>query len=134
LDIFKDQTIQAMGAFMTRLSQRQQIIASNLANIETPDYKTKDISFNATMQELLSDNSLDLRKSEPGHISIWSPNPMQAQPFEVQGLISSVDRNNVDLDKEMMKLGETSFSYAMISQILKGKFRTIAISINEGRG
>jgi flagellar basal-body rod protein FlgB len=134
LDFFNDPNIQAMGAYMTRLSQRQQIIASNLANIETPNYKTKDIPFHATMQELLSDNSLDLLKSEPGHISSWIPNPMQAQPFEVQGLISRVDRNNVDLDSELMKLSETSFGYSMISQILKGKFRTISMSINEGRG
>ena len=39
---------------MTRLSQRQQVVASNLANIDTPGYKTKDISFHPTMQEMLS--------------------------------------------------------------------------------
>ena len=134
LEFFPDQTVQAMGAYMTRLTQRLQIINSNVANIDTPDYKTKDISFYATMQELLSDNALELRKTDRGHMEGWSIIPGQAQPFEEQGLISRVDRNNVNLDREMMKLSETSFGYALISQALKGKFRTLAISINEGRG
>ncbi len=133
MDFFNDQNIRALDAYMTRLSQRYQTIASNLANIDTPDYKTKDVSFHATMQELLSDHALDLRKSETGHITGWNPVPMQAQPFETPGLISRVDRNNVDLDKEMLKVSETSFGFAFISQVLRGKFRTIAFSINEGR-
>jgi flagellar basal-body rod protein FlgB len=134
LDFFIDKNIQAIGAYMSRLSQREQIISSNLANIETPNYKTMDVSFRATMQELLSGNSLNLQQPESGHLSGWNPIPMQAQPFEVQGLNSKVDGNNVDLDREMLNLSETTFGYAMISQILKGKFRTIALSINEGRG
>ena len=134
MEILTDPTIQAVGAYMSRLSQRQQIVASNLANIDTPDYKTKDISFHATMQELLADNPLELRKTSPEHLEGWTAIPMQAQPFEEQGLISGNDRNNVDLDNEMLKLSETSFGYAMISQILKGKFRILATSINEGRG
>jgi flagellar basal-body rod protein FlgB len=134
MEFLTDQTIQAMGAYMTRLSQRQQIIASNVANKDTPDYKTKDISFYATMQELLSDNPLELRKTSPEHIEGWTAIPMQAQPFEEQRPISGIDRNNVDLDNEMRKMSETSFGYALITQILKGKFRTLATSINEGRG
>jgi flagellar basal-body rod protein FlgB len=133
LDLFHDQTIQAMGAYMTRLSQRQQVISSNLANIDTPDYKTKDVSFHATMQELLSDNSIELRSTRSGHNPGWIPIPFQAQPFEVPGLLSRVDRNNVDLDREMLKLSETSFGYSLMSQMLRGKFHTIASSINEGR-
>jgi flagellar basal-body rod protein FlgB len=129
-----DQTIQAMGAYMSRLSQRHEIISSNLSNIDTPGYQTKDVSFYATMQELLPDNSLELRKTNPEHLEGWTAIPVQAQPFEEQGLISGNDGNNVDLDRELLKLGETSFGYSLISQILKDKFRTLSISINEGRG
>jgi flagellar basal-body rod protein FlgB len=134
MEFLTDQTIQGIGAYMTRLSQRLEVINSNVANIDTPDYKTKDISFHATMQELLTDNSLELRKTSPEHIEGWIAMPMQAQPFEEQGLIERVDRNNVSLDNEMQKLSKTSFGYALISQFLKSKFRTLANSISEGRG
>ena len=65
LDFFNNQTLDAMEAYMTRLSQRQQIVASNLANIDTPGYKTKDISFHATMQELLSENAVNAANHPP---------------------------------------------------------------------
>jgi flagellar basal-body rod protein FlgB len=134
LDLFHEQTFQAIESYMTRLSQRQQIVASNLANIDTPGYKTKDVSFHATIQELLADEPAPLRTSRPEHNEGWLPVPANAQAFEVQGLPSGVDRNNVDLDREMMKLSETSFGYSMMAQLIKGKFRTLASSINEGRG
>lgn len=132
LDFFQNQTIDAMGAYMTRLSQRQQIVASNLSNIDTPGYTTKDVSFHATMEELLSEKSIGLRTERPEHhpgkILIY-PN---SQAFEVQGLPSRPDQNNVDLDREMLKLSETSFTYSLITELLRGKFRTIASSIKEG--
>jgi flagellar basal-body rod protein FlgB len=132
LDFFQNQTIDAMEAYMTRLSRRQQIVASNLSNIDTPGYKTKDVSFRATMQELLSENSIGLRAERPEHSQGAIPVYPHAQAFEVQGLPSRTDQNNVDLDREMLKLSETSFSYSLITELLRGKFRTIASSIREG--
>jgi flagellar basal-body rod protein FlgB len=133
LDFLQNDTINAMEVYMTRLSHRLQIVNSNLANIDTPGYKTKDISFHATMQELLSDNSINIRTERPEHNSGMMPVFQQAQAFEVQGLTSREDQNNVDLDKEMLKLSETSFGYSMITQMVRGKFRIIAASINEGK-
>jgi flagellar basal-body rod protein FlgB len=132
LDLFHDPTLDAMGAYMSRLTQRYQVVASNLANIETPGYRTKDVSFHATMQELLSD-SMDLRADRPEHKEKWIPGAPRAQVFEVQGLNSRPDQNNVDLDREMMKISETTFGYSLITQLLRGKFRTIGLSINEGK-
>ncbi len=133
IDFFHDATLDAAGAYMGRLSQRQQIVASNLANIDTPGYKTKEVSFHATMEELLSDNSVSLRTSRPEHSGDGASVQPQATAFEVQGLPSRVDLNNVDLDREMVKLSETAFGYSLMSQIVRGKLRTIASSINEGR-
>jgi flagellar basal-body rod protein FlgB len=133
LDLFHDPTLDAMGAYLTRLSQRQQIVASNLANIDTPGYRTKDVSFHATMEELLLENSLGLRTTRSDHDQAWIPISPQAQAFEVQGMVSRFDLNNVDIDKEMLKLSETAFGYSLITQLVRGKFRTLASSINEGR-
>ncbi len=133
LDFFQSETLNAMEAYMTRLTQRQQVVASNLANIDTPGYKTKDISFHATMQELLSADSMNLRTTQPEHTEAWIPAAPQVQAFEVQGLPERADKNNVDLDREMLKLSETAFGYSLITQMVRGKFRTLASAINEGR-
>jgi flagellar basal-body rod protein FlgB len=132
VDFFHDQTLDAMGAYMTRLSNRQQVVASNLANKDTPGFKTKDVSFYATMQELLSD-SMDLRTTRPEHSEGWLPIAPQTQAFEVQGLPSGGDNNNVDLDREMLKLSETAFGYSLMTQLVRSKFRIIGLSINEGK-
>ncbi|MBN1571459.1 MAG: flagellar basal body rod protein FlgB [Acidobacteria bacterium] len=132
LDFFQNQTIDAMEAFMTRLSQRQQIVVSNLSNIDTPGFKTKDITFHATMQELLSQKPIGLHTERPEHASGAMHFFPQPQAFEVQGLPSREDQNNVDLDRELLKLSQTSFSYSLITELLRGKFRTIASSIKEG--
>ncbi len=133
MGLFNDPTLEAAAAYMGRLSQRQQVIASNLANIDTPGYKTKDVSFHATMQELLSDTAVKIRTSRPEHAGAEPPAAAPAQTFEVAGLTARADLNNVDLDREMLKLSQTAFGYSLISQIVRGKFRTIASSINEGR-
>ncbi len=135
LDLLQDPTVDAMGSYMTRLSKRQQIVSSNLANIDTPGYRTKDISFHATMEELLAPSQLPLRTSRAEHddLSRLSFSPLEPEVFEVSGLPLRADRNNVDLDREMLKLGETSFGFSVIAQLLKGKFRTLASVINDGR-
>ena len=132
MDLFQDSTLQAIGPYMSRLTKRQQIVASNLANFDTPGYKTKDVSFHATIQELLNETTMSQRTSRPGHVQSRLLGPTQVQPYDVPGLISGIDQNNVDLDRELLKLSETSFGYSMMAMILKGKFRTLAISINEG--
>lgn len=133
IGILQDATIEAMGSYMTRLSRRQQVVASNIANIDTPGYRTKDISFHATMEELLSGSALGLRGSQPERLESWSFAPAEPEVFEVNGLPTRPDQNNVNIDQEMLKLAETSFGYTMITQLLRTKFRMIANSINEGR-
>jgi flagellar basal-body rod protein FlgB len=133
-NLFNDRMLDAMSAYLGRMSQRQQVVASNLANIDTPGYRSKDISFHATMQELLSDRSIGMRTSRSGHIRGPNPASVQSPAVEVQGLSFRADGNNVDIDREMLKLSKTAFGYSLITQLVRGKFRTLALSINGGNG
>jgi flagellar basal-body rod protein FlgB len=134
LEYLQDRTMEAMASYMTRLSKRQQVVASNIANIDTPGYRTKDISFYATIEELLAPGTIPLKTTHPEHNSMQELKftPVEPEVFEPDGLPMRPDRSNVDLDREMLKLSETSFGYSMMAQVLKGKFRTIASSINGG--
>jgi len=132
VQLLQDPTIDAMSNYMTRLARRQQVVASNIANVDTPGYKTKEISFHATMEELLP-GSPGMRATRPEHLGEWSFAPAEPVVYEVPDLPSRPDRNNVDIDSELLKLGETSFGYNMMTQLLRSKLRTISSSINEGR-
>jgi flagellar basal-body rod protein FlgB len=131
LGFFKTPMIDAADSYMSRLSQRQQIISSNLANLETPGYKAKDVSFNATMQELLGDQELALGKSDSAHQGNTIRPRNEAQVFEVDGLTARADNNNVDLDKEMVKLGDTSFRYNLMLEIVKSKIKTLQSTVKD---
>ena len=135
VDFAQDTTLGAMEQYMTRLSKRQQVIASNLANIDTPGYRTKDISFHATIQDLLANQAVPLRTTRPEHLALpgLSFTPLEPEVLEVQNLPARGDLNNVDLDRELLKMSETAFGYSLMAQLLRGKFRTLASSINEGR-
>src|SRR5262249_19012397 len=129
----EDPTLEAMGRYMGRLSRRQQVVASNLANIDTPGYRTKDVSFHATMEELLGADAMRLRSSQPEHVAPRLTLAPEPEVYEAQGLPVRPDGNNVDLDRELLNLSETASDYALLAQLLRSKFHTLASSINEGR-
>jgi len=130
-----DTMLSAMGNYLGRLTRRQQVIASNIANIDTPGYKTQGVDFHATLQELLAGEAGTMKVNRPEHKALPAAGfgPGAPAVYETEGLPARPDQNNVDLDREMLKLGETSFGYSMIVQLLRTKFRIIGSSINEGR-
>jgi len=132
--LVEDTTLSAIDHYMTRLATRQTVLASNLANIDTPGFKAKDVSFHFTLDELLS---LDQAHTSPSRLDRggeeWGFLPIRHDVFEVNGLSARADGNTVNLDTELLKLGETAFGYSMMVQLLRAKLRTIASSINEGR-
>ena len=93
IDLMQDPMVDAMANYMTRLSKRQQVVASNIANIDTPGYQTKEISFHATLQELLSTEAVPLSTSKAGHEDLgrWGFRPLEPEVFEVQDLPSRPD-------------------------------------------
>ncbi len=135
IDLLQDPLIHAMSKYMDRLSNRQQIVASNIANIDTPGYKTKDAPFHATMAELLAGSSVEdgIRRPDDSVVEGSNFTFMQPDVFEVRGLPMRPDQNNVDIDREMLNLGKTSGRFGLMAQLLRLKFRTLSNSINEGR-
>lgn len=98
---------------MNLLSTRQKLTASNIANADTPGYKTKDLDFHFDFMSLVQGE--------------------QPEAVEVPGLATKSDGNNVNLDREARMLAETALRFNLASQMLRGQFRTIRSAIQEGR-
>ena len=96
---------------MTLLSVRQKLVASNIANADTPGYKTRDIDFQA-----------ELRGAMRG-----SP-----QPFEVGGLTVKNDGNNVSLDREARLLSENNMRFTLASNLLRSEVQSIRAALQNG--
>jgi len=99
---------------MDLLSARQKLVASNIANADTPGYKTKDIDFQAEFRNLVEGTT--------PHAS------------EVTGLKAKNDGNNVSLDREARLLAENALRFNVASSLLRTEIRAVKAAIDEGRG
>lgn len=101
---------------MDLLSARQKLVASNIANIDTPGYKTKDIDFQAEFQSL-------------------AQGPAQEKPpavREAPGLTVKSDGNNVSLDRESRLLSENALRFNVASNLMRAQLKMVEAAIKEG--
>lgn len=104
-------------------AKRQQTISANLANIDTPGYKAKDISFSEQMK------ALTLEVTSPVHLETEKMNGLGV--FEV-GTKEKHNGNTVDLDREMTELTKNGLQYVALVQFLNQKIRTLRSAIRDG--
>jgi flagellar basal-body rod protein FlgB len=98
--------------YMDLLSARQKVVASNIANADTPGYKTKDIDFRS-----------DFRSAFGGS---------RPASFEVAGLQVKNDGNNVSLDRESRLLTENDMRFNLASNLLRGEVQSIRAALQSG--
>ena len=100
--------------YMDLLSTRQKLVASNIANADTPGYKTKDIDFQFEF--------MSATQGEPATV------------IEAPGLQVKNDGNNVDMDREARLLAENSIRFNLASSLLRDELQTLKTAIQEGKG
>ncbi len=102
--------------------ERQKLLASNLANVDTPGYKRRDLDFRQ-MLDYISGNWQYLRTDSPRHF------PVSGEGFpriELDKTLSQrTDGNNVDFDKEMVEILRNSMWYRAIGEMLDRRFKTV---------
>lgn len=103
--------------FLEVTTEREQTITSNMANVDTPGYRTKDVNFKQAL--LQASGGL---------------NDMQLTPTisEVRGLLERPDGNNVDLDRESLLLAQSQLQYQLGTQLVKAEFHQLLSAINGG--
>ena len=110
--------IQLLERYLSVTAERHQLIVGNMANIDTPGYHSRDIDFQAEMQRVRNQNGASL---------------FPAVAVNVPGLAERPDGNNVDLEREGLKLSETQMRYQIGVQLVKSEFHRLLSAINEGR-
>ena len=115
----------ALGRFLDVDVSRYTLIATNLANIDTPGYRTRELDFRAERRRAAESAAGN------GGISYASFSPVA---HSVGGLLSRPDGNNVSLERESLLLAEVQMKYNLGVQLLKEQFHLIATAINSGGG
>ena len=121
-----DSTIKLLGNVANYRVDRQEMITSNLANIETPGYKAKDVKFEQALRAALPDpNQLPMRRTNARHMPVYDMNGKIRPQVVTTG-------GDVDIDKQMAKLSENNLMYDAMVQLLGRKYRLIRETIEQG--
>lgn len=114
----------ALNRYLDLSSQQLKLTAQNMANVDTPGYRTVGFDFGAEMAK-----SLDgLRGSEAG-VASGPENPPHAGL--VDGLLERPDGNNVSMDREGMKMAEAQLQFRTGVELLKHEFSRVEDAIRE---
>ena len=103
-------------------SRNHQMIANNIANVDTPNYNPVTMDFQATLRAALDGHGgVSLRKTHPAHLGQTRIRPR----LEQVALLSKNDYNKVDLDTEMMNLSENTGKYTTYGSLLVKRFEVV---------
>ena len=121
--------------YLDLTARKQALVAANLANIDTPGYRTMDFSVELAMQQSRRrEPGLVLNRPHPRHLPGGTPAGWPSPVGEaVDGLPRRNDGNDVDLDREMLQLSRTAAKFGIAAQILRAEFRKLQHAITEGR-
>ena len=112
-------------------AQRQQLIASNIANADTPQFKARDFNFKAALEGALGGSrAIKLTTSAPSHLASPNGGPADGEQLlyrtAVQG---SVDGNTVDMDVERGQFADNAIHYEANLTFLGDQIKTLRAAI-----
>jgi flagellar basal-body rod protein FlgB len=125
-DLFTDLTNVALTKVLDGTALRQRALAENVANVDTPGYQRKDVSFSEQLREAVDNASgtdsafRRLEEVTPG-ISVAQSKTLRP------------DGNSVDIDKEMAEMSRNTLEYETAAQLLDGKLRLLRTAITGTR-
>jgi len=108
--------LQALQGFLTVTTDRQELVSTNMANVDTPGYQTKDIDFQ---------NALEQAMDQGGGAQLAPAS------LDVPDLPARPDGNNVNIDRESMILSQTQFMHQIGVQLVKEEFHRLLTAIKE---
>ncbi len=126
--------VDLVGKVMNLQLERQNVVASNIANIKTKGYKPRKLEFEDQLQAALGLNdTMKVRRTTEKHL----PNSFDPATFTGEAseafkprIVNGEDR--VDMDKEMAMMAKTNLAYTTLATIIKSNFDGLRNVIQEG--
>ena len=119
-----DTSFKALDAALGAAGKRQQVLANNLANVNTPGYKREDVKFDGVLAK-----ALDAAKS--GDTTALDGLSAQVST-DSSAVAMRADGNSVDVDQEMAYVAENNIRYNALVQLAQKKLDTMKYVISGG--
>jgi flagellar basal-body rod protein FlgB len=113
------QLSEALGRYLDLTSDQMKLTASNIANVDTPGYKTEGMNFGAAFSQAMQ------------HLSSGSLAGVNEEIGKVSGLVARPDGNNVSMDREGMQLAKEQLQFKAGVELLKMQYSETMSAIHE---
>jgi flagellar basal-body rod protein FlgB len=122
-DLTSDKALSMAQRALSGLSYRKDLIAQNVANVDTPGYLAKEVNFESTLKRVMNGvDGMEQKKTREGHMS--KTNGSGSDFYTVQnrpGGSLRADGNDVDMDQELVDMSETELKYQTLTQVISKK-------------
>lgn len=128
-----DEYLRFQETALNLRAQRQQLLASNIANADTPNFKARDIDFRTAMQNALTpaaSQSPSLDKTSAVHLSAPGTLNSNGTPLLYRSVQQgSVDGNTVDMDTERNQFADNGIRYEASLTMISGQIKSLLAAI-----
>ena len=136
LDALFGKTLTMLERAMDVRSAHHNRLVSNTVNIDTPGYQAFDTVIDEELARLApSGSDPDLKRTHPAHLGPAPPGAgggLSGRTMADSGYERRLDRNTVNLERNMAELQENQIVYSALTQIVSRKFRTLKDAIRGG--
>ncbi len=134
MNIFPN-SFQSLEQAMSAASMKQRVHTANIANVDTPNYKSKQVNFQSLLDTAINQSSTSSIKTAPQHIAFSTETGNSSSGVTIKENNSTKitpNGNNVDMDEEMAELAKNQLWFNAMTERVNGKFTALRTVI-EGR-
>ncbi|UOQ93214.1 flagellar basal body rod protein FlgB [Halobacillus shinanisalinarum] len=124
------ETFSTLENSLNYTTAKNRAISNNIANVDTPGYKAKDVVFKDVLNEGVA--GLEAKRTNTRHFSFSDNATVPFKTITKQGTTYNHNGNNVDIDKEMNELAKNQIQYQALVDRIGGKFRSLESVIKGG--
>lgn len=130
--IFNSPTQTLLSHALDGSALRNEIIANNIANVDTPNFKRSEVLFEDQLRQLLIDSNQTtrLKVTNPRHIQVTkTKEAFKPEIYQLNDLSYRNDNNNVDIDVETAKMSKNYLFYDALSTSMTQEIRLLRLAI-----
>jgi flagellar basal-body rod protein FlgB len=129
-----DKTLKALSTALNFREMRQELISSNIANANTPGYKSKKLDFEAALARALDvDNQMSMNTNNEKHHNVGNGgfNNLEPEIYDDPNGVVSESGNTVDVEAEMAKMAENKLVYDALVQLINKKMGLMKYAVGQ---
>ncbi|UUO07657.1 flagellar basal body rod protein FlgB [Blastopirellula sp. J2-11] len=131
--IFNASTIPMLEQVLNFSQSRHNLLAGNIANLDTPGYKVRDLNvdkFQMKLREAIEEKNKPNEPLSPGLVSTRESDPMRSVKDSLPGILFH-DESNVGIEQQVMEISKNQIMHNMAISLMEQQMRLLQTAISE---